>query len=119
MTSQSVWQASVRSDPAGSSSALVADVQGVRIYLTFTAAAGVGVRASDGKLMFRYDRAANRTANITTPIFHDNKVFFTSAYNTGGGLVALSAQNEVVSASEVYFTHEMKNHHGGVVLVVG
>jgi outer membrane protein assembly factor BamB len=119
MTGKTVWTSKELSDPAGYSSAIVANIGGVRTYLTFTAAAGVGVRASDGKLMFRYDRAANRTANITTPIFHDNKVFFTSAYNTGGGLVALSAQNEVVSASEVYFTHEMKNHHGGVVLVDG
>jgi outer membrane protein assembly factor BamB len=119
MTGKTLWTSKELSDPAGYSSAIVADIGGVRTYLTFTAAAGVGVRASDGKLMFRYDRAANRTANITTPVFHDNKVFFTSAYNTGGGLVALSAQNGAVSASEVYFTNEMKNHHGGVVLVDG
>ena len=29
--------------------------------------AGVGVRASDGKLMWRYTKVANRTANIATP----------------------------------------------------
>jgi outer membrane protein assembly factor BamB len=119
MTGKTVWQASDLSDPAGYSSAIVADVQGVRTYLTFTAGAGVGVRASDGKLMFRYDRAANRVANITTPVFFENKVFFTTAYDTGAGLVSLSAQNGTVSASEVYFTREMKNHHGGVVLSGG
>jgi outer membrane protein assembly factor BamB len=117
MTGKTVWQTAELSDPAGYSSAIVADVQGVRTYLTFTASAGVGVRASDGKLMFRYDRAANRTANITTPVFFDNKVFFTSAYGTGGGLVGLRANSGTVSAEEIYFTREMKNHHGGVVLV--
>ena len=35
--------------------------------MTFTAAAGVGVRASDGKLMFRYAKAANGVANIGDP----------------------------------------------------
>ena len=119
MTGKTVWQASELSDPAGYSSAIAADVQGVRTYLTFTAGAGVGVRASDGKVMFRYDRAANRVANITTPVFFDNKVFFTSAYDTGAGLVSLAAQNGSVSANEVYFTREMKNHHGGVVLFDG
>ena len=119
LTGKTVWQTSDLSDPAGYSSAIVADVQGVRTYLTFTAAAGVGIRASDGKVMFRYDRAANRVANITTPVFFENKVFFTSAYDTGAGLVSLSAQNGSVSASEVYFTREMKNHHGGVVLTGG
>ena len=53
--------------------------------MTFTAHAGVGVRASDGKLMFGYERAANNTANIATPVFSNNKVFFTSGYGTGAG----------------------------------
>jgi outer membrane protein assembly factor BamB len=119
MTGSTVWTTKELSDPAGYSSVIAADVQGVRTYMTFTAAAGVGVRASDGKLMFRYPRAANGTANITTPIFSDDKVFFTSAYGTGGGLLQLSASNGEVAAKELYFTLDMKNHHGGVVLFNG
>jgi hypothetical protein len=45
------------SDQAGYASAIAADVQGVRTYMTLTANAGVGVRASDGKLMFRFPRS--------------------------------------------------------------
>jgi outer membrane protein assembly factor BamB len=119
MTGKTVWTAKDLSDPAGYSSIIAADVQVVRTYMTFTATAGVGVRASDGKLMFRYPNAANGIANITTPLFFNNKVFFTSAYDTGGGLVDLTAQNGEVKAKEVYFTRNMKNHHGGVVLVDG
>ena len=119
MTGKTVWTSKDLSDPAGYSSPIVADVGGVRTYLTFTAGAGVGVRASDGKLMFRYTNAANNVANIATPVFSDNKVFFTSAYDTGGGLVDLTAQNGEVKAKEIYFTRNMKNHHGGVVLVNG
>ena len=119
MTGKTVWVAKDLSDTAAYSSIVVADVQGVRTYMTFTADAGVGVRASDGKLMFRYAKAANGVANIATPIYTDNKVFFSSAYDTGGGLVDLTAQNGEVKAKEVYFTRNMKNHHGGVVLVDG
>ena len=119
MTGKTVWTTKELSDAAGYSSVIAADVQDVRIYLTFTATAGVGVRASDGKLMFRYPRAANRTANIATPVFSNNKVFFTSGYGTGGGLVDLTAKNGDVTATESYFTLNMKNHHGGVVLVDG
>jgi outer membrane protein assembly factor BamB len=119
MTGKTVWTAKELSDAAAYSSITVADVQGVRTYMTFTASAGIGVRASDGKLMFRYEQAANRTANVATPVYANNKVFFTSAYGTGGGLVDLTVQNGEVAATEVYFTREMKNHHGGVVLVDG
>ena len=119
MTGKTVWTAKELSDAAAYSSITVADVKGVRTYMTFTASAGIGVRASDGKLMFRYEQAANRTANVATPVYANNKVFFTSAYGTGGGLVDLTVQNGEVAATEVYFTREMKNHHGGVVLVDG
>ena len=119
MTGKTVWTSKDLSDTAAYSSITVADVQGVRTYMTFTASAGVGVRASDGKLMFRYPSAANRTANVATPVYSDNKVFFASAYGTGGGLLNLTVQNGEVAATEAYFTREMKNHHGGMVLVDG
>jgi outer membrane protein assembly factor BamB len=119
MTGKTVWTAKELSDPAGYSSITAADVGGVRIYMTFTANEGVGVRASDGKVMFRYPKAANGTANIATPIYSDNKVFFTSNYDTGGGLLDLTVQNGEVKAKEIYFTRNMKNHHGGVVLIGG
>jgi len=77
------------------------------------------VRASDGKLMWRYAKVANRVANVATPVFADNKVFFSSAYDTGGVLLNLTAENGEVKAQEAYFTRDMMNHHGGMVLVNG
>jgi outer membrane protein assembly factor BamB len=119
MTGATVWTSKGFSDPAGYASVIAADIGGVRTYMTFTSSAGVGVRASDGKLLFRYGNAANQVANIATPVFLNNQVFFTSAYGTGGGLVDLTAQDGEVKAKQVYFTREMRNHHGGVVLVDG
>jgi outer membrane protein assembly factor BamB len=119
MTGRTVWTARELHDEAGYSSAIVADIQGVRTIMTLTSGAGVGIRASDGKLMWRYERAANYTANVATPVFFDNKVFYTSSYGTGGGLLSLRAQAGEVRSQEVYFTRSMENHHGGVVLVDG
>jgi outer membrane protein assembly factor BamB len=119
MTGKTVWVSKELSDAAGYSSPIVADVQGVRTIMTLTAEAGVGVRASDGKLMWRHPSVANDTANIATPVYADNKVFFTSAYGTGGALLGLRASGQEVRMQEIYFTREMQNHHGGVVLVNG
>jgi outer membrane protein assembly factor BamB len=88
-------------------------------HTTFTANAAVGVRASDGALLWRYRPAANGTANIATPIVRGNQVFYTSGYGTGGGLVTLAPQNGGLRATEAYFTRNMQNHHGGVVTVGG
>lgn len=119
MTGKTVWTSRGLSDEAGYASAIAADIGGVRTYMTFTANAGIGVRASDGKPMWRYAAAANRTANIATPVFLNNKVFYTSSYGTGGALLNLTTQAGEVKATEVYFTTNMKNHHGGVVVVDG
>jgi outer membrane protein assembly factor BamB len=119
MTGKTIWAAKELNDEAGYASLVVVDVQGIRAYTTFLASAAVGVRASDGKVMWRYPQAANRTANIATPVVHDNQVFYTSDYGTGGGLVTLRPQNGELVAQETYFTRDMQNHHGGVVLVNG
>ena len=119
MSGKTVWVSKELSDGAGYSSPIVADVGGVRTIMTFTAEAGVGVRASDGKLMWRNSSASNGTANIATPVYSDGKVFFTSSYGAGGALLGLRASGNEVRAQEIYFTRDMRNHHGGVVLVNG
>jgi outer membrane protein assembly factor BamB len=116
---KTVWTTKELSEAAGYSSIIAAEIQGVRTLITLTSESAVGVRAADGKLMWRYDKAANDTANITTPVVFDNRVFVTSAYNTGAALLQLRAENGEVRADEVYFTRDMMNHHGGVVFVNG
>jgi outer membrane protein assembly factor BamB len=119
MSGKTVWVSKELSDEAGYASPVVADVGGVRAIMTITAEAGVGVRASDGKLLWRYSPVANGTANIATPVYSDGKVFYTTSYGTGAALLGLRATGQDVRAQEIYFTRDMKNHHGGVVLVNG
>jgi outer membrane protein assembly factor BamB len=112
-----IWRSADLSDGAGYASSIVADVHGVRTIMNLTSEAGVGVRASDGKLMWSYAKPANGTANCTTPVYHEGKVFYTSAYGTGCGLLALTpGGNGLIKEQEMYFNREMQNHHGGVVL---
>ena len=89
--------------------------------MQLTAKALVGVAASDGKFLWRYDRPANGMGiNCSTPIYHDGLVFAASAYGAGGGLVKLSKDaNGGVKAEEVYSTRKMQNHHGGMILLDG
>jgi outer membrane protein assembly factor BamB len=119
MTGRTIWTSKDLSDEAGYASAVPVDVGGVRAYTTMMGSAAVGVRATDGSVLWRYPAAANYTANIATPVVGGSQVFYTSAYGTGGGLVSLRAQGGGIRADEVYFTRDMQNHHGGVVLVDG
>ena len=58
-----------------------------------------------------------RVANIATPIVKDNFVFLSSDYGTGAALLKLDASGGGVTATEVYFTQEMRNHHSSSILV--
>jgi outer membrane protein assembly factor BamB len=92
-------------------------VDGQRQYVQVTATALVGISASDGKFLWRYDKAANSFGiNCTTPLFVDGMVFTASAYGAGGGMVKLSKDdNGAAKAEEVWSSKRMQNHHGGIV----
>jgi outer membrane protein assembly factor BamB len=106
---------------AAYSSAIAIDFEGQREYVQLTAKALVGVAASDGKFLWRYDRPANRMGiNISTPLYNDGQVFAASAYSAGGGLVKLSKDPAGgVKAEQVYAAPKMQNHHGGMILLDG
>jgi outer membrane protein assembly factor BamB len=106
---------------AAYASVIAIDFEGQRQYVQLTASTLVGVAASDGQFLWRYDQPANRMAiNCTTPVYHDGTVFASSAYGAGAGLVKLGKDADgTVRAEEVYSTAEMQNHHGGMILLDG
>lgn len=106
------------SSGAAYASPIAIDFDGQRQFVQLTAKALIGVDATDGKLLWQYDRPANRMGiNCSTPLFHDGLVFAASAYGAGGGAVKLSKDpNGAVQAKEVWFSRQMENHHGGVIL---
>ena len=111
-----LWRTS-ESDEAGYSSGVAHEFGGVPQAIFFTANRGLAVDSRDGRMLWSYARVSNRTANIATPIARGNKVFFSSDYGTGAGLVELTAAGKDISAKEVYFTREMRNHHSSSVLI--
>ena len=104
---------------AGYSSVVVSTGAGVRQYVQLTGRGLVGVRASDGKLLWSYNRVANDVANIPTPIVKGDLVFASTGYQAGSVLLRLAPAAGGVEASEVYFldARTLQNHHGGLVLV--
>jgi outer membrane protein assembly factor BamB len=110
-----IWKS--QSDGAGYSSAVTQRVGNTDQAVFFTDRRAVGVDIKDGRLLWEYPRVANRVANIATPVVKDNFVFLSSDYGTGSALLKLDPTGAGVSASEVYFTQEMRNHHSSSILV--
>ena len=112
-----LWKS--QSDPAGYSSPIAFDAGGSRKVVVFTAHGAIALDMKNGDFQWRYDKVANRTANIATPIVHDGYVFLSSDYGTGCALLKLTPGAKSVNVSEVYFNRDMRNHYTTSVLVDG
>lgn len=107
-----VWKS--QSDRAGYSSAVPVQIGNTTQVIFFTHKRAVGLDLKDGKLLWEYGKAANNVANAATPIVRGNRVFISSDYGTGAGLVEIKADGV---AQEIYFTKDMRNHHSSSVLI--
>jgi outer membrane protein assembly factor BamB len=106
-------------DGAGYSSIVSSNGAGVKQYVQTVGRGLVSFRAEDGKFLWNYNRIANRTANIPTPVIKDDYVFASTGYGAGAALLELKKVGDSVSAHEVYFLpgNKVQNHHGGMVLL--
>ena len=107
-----IWKS--QSDEAGYSSAIPVEAGGVTQVVFFTGSRAVGLDLRDGRLLWEYSRPSNDVANVATPVARLNRVFISSDYGTGGGVVEIKADGK---AQEIYFTKDMRNHHSSSVLV--
>jgi outer membrane protein assembly factor BamB len=104
------------------SSIVISNGGGVKQYVRLEGRGVIGVRASDGQFLWGYNRVANGTANIPTPIVSGNFIFASSGYQTGAALLELTpAPDNRVTVAERYFLEgrTFQNHHGGMVLIGG
>lgn len=108
-------------DAAGYSSVVVADLGGVKQYVTLMANGLVSFAAKDGKMLWRYgtskDRFGQNTANIPTPIVRGEFVFASAGYGRGAALLKVTKSGDEFAVEEVYWNRELTNKHGGVILV--
>jgi outer membrane protein assembly factor BamB len=120
MSGKLVWKSeSAEGDLAAYSSPILVEYEGLRIVLNMTAKALIGVNADTGKLLFRFPHETLFEANVITPIFHDGQVFISSGYGTGSQMVKLTVDGDKVTATQVWHSKDLDNHHGGVILVDG
>ena len=116
-----VWRSKEWIDPTGFSSAIVAEVGGIRQYIQQASKGVAGISAKDGKLLWKFDYDAARiSAVIPTPVFNDNMVYVSNGYSCGCMGIRLTKEGEGIKAETIYTNNrDISNQHGGVVLING
>ncbi|MFM8270834.1 MAG: PQQ-binding-like beta-propeller repeat protein, partial [Gemmata sp.] len=121
-TGKQVWAgATPKGGETGYSSAVIANLGGVKQYVRLMAGGLVSFDAKDGKMLWQYGtdgkRFAGNTANIPTPIVSGDHVFAAAGYGRGAALLKVTKSGDKFAVEEVYWKPELKNKHGGVILV--
>lgn len=105
-------------NPSGYSSPIAVTLGGVRQVVAVTGDAVLGIRPSDGMLLWSYPWVTEYHGNIATPIAVDpNHVFVSSSYNKGCALLQVTASADGADVKEVYFRkgRVMQNHYSTCV----
>jgi len=118
-TGKTVWVCPGAGDKPGYASAIAVEQDGLRLYVTMTSRAAIGVAAETGKLLWRLPHKTAYDCNIPTPIYHAGHIFIDSGYGSGGALLRLVVKGQGAGVQEVWRTKTLDNHHGGVILVEG
>jgi len=115
-TGELIWQSKDFTDGSAYASLVSATIGGVRQYVQMTHASVAGIRADDGKLLWRYARNGP-TAAVPTPVVSGDFVYATSGYGAGCHLIQIINNGSTMQPKEIYASDVMTNHHGGVVLI--
>ncbi len=117
-TGKLLWKSPTTNELAGYASPILAEYKGLRIIITLTAKALVGINAETGDLLWHVPHKSYADENIMMPIFHEGCVFI-STLVAGSVKWKLEARGGKVQIKELWRTKELDNHHGGVVLLKG
>jgi outer membrane protein assembly factor BamB len=105
-------------DGAGYSSIVISHARDVKQYIQLTGRGVISIDAESGKQLWAYNRIANGTANISTPLVKGDSVFCSTGYGTGAALLQVVKEGNELVAKEKYFldAKKMQNHHGGMIV---
>ena len=118
-TGKVVWKCTGAKDKPGYASPILIEYKGLRQIVTAMSESIVGVRASDGKLLWRFPHKVYADENITTPLFRDGFVIVSGCVKKGTTSIKLQVSGDGCSVKQHWHNKKLDNKQGGIVLVDG
>lgn len=125
-TGRVLWQSKEVTERAEYASPILIEYNHVRQIVNMTRGGLIAVSPENGKLIWRYNRPANRTttehftANCGSPVYADGHVFEATGFQgRGGGVVALRPKAAGIEVEPVWDSTKPNCEQGGYVLVDG
>jgi outer membrane protein assembly factor BamB len=117
-TGETVWKSPPTGDKAGYASPILIELEGLRMIVTLTSKSMIGVRAEDGKLLWRVRHQTLFDENILQPIYHDGHLFV-SSLAAGSKKWQIEIRDGEVKVDEVWHSSpSTRAARGGQLLTV-
>ena len=116
MTGKVLWRCTGAQDRPGYASPILVEHQGLEMVVTAMSDSIVGVRLSDGKLLWRYPHKVYADENITTPLFHDGFLIVSGCVRKGTTSLKLEVSGNVCSVKQHWHSRTLDNKQGGIIL---
>ena len=113
-TGRTLWANTEITDRAAYSSPILATHGGARQFITLARSTVLGVDVDSGRLLWSHEHESTCDQNVTSPIYHQGRVFVSSGHRAGARVVELSPDSR--RAAQLWFGTRLDNCHGGVVL---
>jgi outer membrane protein assembly factor BamB len=100
------------------SSPLLVDVGGSTQLVAFLARELVGLSPDDGALLWRHEHLTEWDLNISAPVFGgDGVLFYSSAYDGGGGALRLTRNGAESAAEPLWFSNQVRLHFTNAIRI--
>ncbi len=119
MTGEAIWECAGSENGPGYGSPILVDYQGLQQIVKPMSESIIGVRASDGELLWRHPHKVYTDQNITTPLFHDGFVIISACGKQGTTSLRLQVSGDQCSVEQHWLNETLDDKQGGIILVDG
>jgi len=116
-TGELLWANTEIAEQAAYCSPILVEHKGVRQIITLMHKSVVSVDVKTGKLLWTHGHPAPYGQNVDRPLFKDGYVLVSAGHNAGSRLIQINDASDGVR--EVWYSKEMDNCHGGIMLLDG
>jgi outer membrane protein assembly factor BamB len=115
-TGKLIWKCTGAGDKPGYASPILIDYQGLKQVVTAMSESIIGVRASDGRLLWRFPHKVYADENITTPLFKEGLLIISGCGKKGTRALKLDVSGKECEARQKWHNPALDNKQGGLVL---
>jgi outer membrane protein assembly factor BamB len=99
-------------------SPILIDVEGQEQLVVFTPSEVVGLDPNNGNLLWSHPHETQYGLNISTPVWGDGNMLFTSsAYDGGSRVIRLSRDGGKTTAEELWYDNRLRLHFGNAIRI--